>query len=57
MFPAWSDHGHPPIFVLYGGGKADVADVRMALERMKEAPDNWWRGTVDALAAYLLDEL
>ena len=39
------------------GGKADTATVWAALERFNEAPDNGWRWTVDALAAYLLDEL
>ena len=39
------------------GGKADMAEVRAALERFDEARDDGWRCTVDALATHLLHEL
>ena len=39
------------------GGKAHSADVRAALERFNELPEDEWRWTMDGLAAYLLHEL
>ena len=50
-------HGVPHVLVRCGGGKADAADVRAALERFNAAPGDDWRWTADALAAYLLREL
>ena len=50
-------HGVPHAMVRCEGGKADTAEVRAALERFNEAPDDGWRWTVDALAAHLLHEL
>ena len=55
--PDSAEFGVPHAIVRCGGGKADIADVRAALERFNEASDNGWRWTVDALAAYLLQEL
>ena len=55
--PDSAEYGVPHAMVWCGGGKADIADVRAALERFNEASDNGWRWTVDALAAYLLQEL
>ena len=49
--------GVPHAIVRCEGGKADTANVRAALERFNEAQDNGWRWTVDALSAYLLQEL
>ena len=57
LAPASARHGLPHAIVRCGGGKADTAAVRAALERFNEAPDNGWRWTVDALTAYLLHEL
>ena len=51
------EHGVPFARVRCEGGKADTAEVREALERFNEAPDDGWRWTVDALAAHLLHEL
>ncbi len=50
-------HGVPHVVVCCEGGKAATADVRAALRRFNEAPDDGWRWTTDALAAYLLHEL
>ena len=55
--PAGADCGVPHAIVRCEGGKADAADVRAALRRFNEAPDDGWRWTVDALAAHLLHEL
>ncbi len=55
--PGNAEHGVPHAMVRCEGGKADTADVRAALERFNEAPEDGWRWTVDALAAHLLHEL
>ena len=55
--PDNAEHGVPHALVRCAGGRADTAAVRAALERFNEAPDDGWRWTVDALAAYLLHEL
>ena len=55
--PDNAEHGVPHAIVRCEGGKADTADVRPALQRFNEAPDNGWRWTVDALAAHLLHDL
>ena len=55
--PDSAEHGVPHAIVRCEGGKADTADVRAALKRFNEAPDDGWRWTVDALAAHLLHEL
>ena len=55
--PDGAAHGAPHVLVRCEGGKADPADVRAALERFNAAPDDGWRWTADALAAYLLHEL
>ena len=45
------------VLVRCADGKADTAAVRAALERFNAAPEDGWRWTMDALAAYLLHEL
>ena len=55
--PDSADFGVTHAIVRCRDGKADVAEVRTALERFHEVSDNGWRWTVDALAAYLLQEL
>ena len=55
--PGSGDWGVPHAIVRCEGGKADTAEVRAALQRFNEAPDNGWRWTVDALASHLLHEL
>ncbi len=50
-------HGVPHALVRCEGGKVPTADVRAALERFNAMPEDGWRWTADALAAYLLHEL
>ena len=57
LAPDNAEHGVPHAIVRCEGGKADTADVRAALRRFNEAPENGWRWTVDALAAHLLQDL
>ncbi len=55
--PESAAHGVPHVLVRCDGGKAETADVREALEQFNANPDDGWRWTADALAAYLLHEL
>ena len=55
--PDGGDYGVPHAVVRCERGKADVTDVRAALRRFNEAPEDGWRWTVDALASHLLHEL
>ena len=51
------EHGVPHATVRCEGGKVDPAALRASLERFNEAPDDGWRWTPEALAAYLLHDL
>ena len=55
--PSHVAHGVPHALVRCEGGKVEAADVRAALERFNALPEDGWRWTADALAAYLLHEL
>ena len=46
-----TEYGAPHSIVRCEGGKGDTVDVRAALERFNEAPDNGLRLSADALAA------
>ena len=55
--PDTGTYGGPHAIVRAEGGKVDTAVLWPVLERFNQAPDDGWRWTVDALAAYLLHEL
>ena len=55
--PDKGEYGGPYAIVRCTGGKLVPSVLRASLQRFNEPPDNRWRWTTEALAAYLLHDL
>ena len=51
------DYGGPYAIVRCEGGKGAPSAVRASLRRFNQPPDDGWRWSTEALAAYLLNDL
>ena len=55
--PDKGDYGGPYAMVRCEGGKVAPSALRASLRRFNDPPDDGWRWSVEALAAYLLQDL
>ena len=55
--PDKGDYGGPHAMVRCAGSKVAPSSLRASLRRFNEPPDDGWRWSVEALAAYLLHDL
>ena len=55
--PDKGDYGGPYAMVRCAGSKVAPSALRASLRRFNEPPDDGWRWSVEALAAYLLHDL
>ena len=55
--PDKGEYGGPHAIVRCAGGKVAPSTLRASLRRFNEPPDDRWRWSAEALAAYLLQDL